>query len=246
MDLKTYQALWKESLEQPDTIIANSQKLGISADFLKLYYELIQGHYESPLEKIYPYLARLLQIDWNKWAKEYYNEFSPVEWELNELARNFPHYLSKLSSQNKIPDYLVELAHYEWQEFATYVDEENEKEILTNIKPGYLALNPTVSALTFKYNIGLWIFELEKNNFDTKPKKEDNILIFNRDPETLLCIFTKASRISLSILQLLLEFNEPIEKEDLISNIMSNFNDIDKQFLVDEIAFLQKQRILLG
>jgi hypothetical protein len=88
---------------------------------------------------------------------KYKQAFSREDWEPFEELRAFPVFLRGERKGNRVrPEYLVDLALWEWSAFAALYSPSSEVDLLGSLKTGELSLNPTIEILRLDWDVAQW------------------------------------------------------------------------------------------
>ncbi|MCB9091358.1 MAG: putative DNA-binding domain-containing protein [Halobacteriovoraceae bacterium] len=237
MNLEQYQKSLVQGIYHKED---NALELGFPRDRFQMYRSFIHGHYQSALTKMFPRLSELRKIPWIQWSQEYYQDYPPHAYELNDLAKNFHEFMNKKYEVGEVKDYEVELVQYELTEFQVFrAPFEVEKDSLS------LQLNPTLAVLEFAYDIPGWVYHWEREGqaLQGEPVREKTLLAIARNPETELPVFTKLPLMDYIMIKMLESvklsedlFIESIQKESegilSLEDIQAKINNLKKQWIV--------------
>ncbi len=237
MKLKDYNKIWSQFLLGKINLQEAQSSLKIKNPHLELYKEFINHHFEFALAKNFPLTIKAAKLKLQEISPLYYQEYQAYDWELNSMGKQFPQFLTN----KNYPLYIQELSLYEWLKFDICLSCENEEEVISDIAQEELCLNPLLIGQQFTYDITDWI---NKDLFQT-PLELHHILLVTRDFHLKNCLFTKASQILLEIINVFLEQNRFIEKNEL-KELMLSHSSTSKEKLSKEIEFALKQNIILS
>jgi hypothetical protein len=153
---------------------------------LSIYKSLVISSIGDLLESVYPLCKQVLEKDWDNIIIQYlenYPSSSPV---FNRAAERFPEFLR----ENKHPDWLCELAEYEWAELAVEIEPVNSA---NNFR-----------LLNFKYPISEIASHCEERSDEAIQPSPEQILVYC-DPKTHRCKKLKLTTISALALTAILE-----------------------------------------
>lgn len=183
LSLSTNDDLAKIQLEIKNYWQGKEPKLSKQAiNELSIYKSLVISSIGDLLESVYPLSKQVIGSDWDNIVIQYletYPSSSPV---FNRAAEHFPKFLRA----NKHPDWLCELAQYEWAELAVEIEPVNSA---NNFR-----------LLNFKYPISKILTNADK----TIQPSPEQILVYC-DPETHRCKKLKLTTISALALTAILE-----------------------------------------
>lgn len=174
---------------------------------LDLYRRLVRGNHTRILDKLYPVTKSCLpRATWGRLQAAYLAQHPPRHWELNRAGAALSAWLlERVASgdDRELPDWLPELADFEWLDFATYTHPAAAPE-------DDLALNPTLDARELRYDIARWVGQPASER-DEAPARRDHVLLAYRDPETLQCRFLEAGPLTLFVVQALRQGFDPAQ-----------------------------------
>ncbi len=230
---KNYQDSWKKLICNESTLEETSNLTGIDSETLDLYKGFVNNHYEGALEKMFPRLGSLIDIDWTEVSHLYFEKFPPYAWDLNDLTINFPTFaLSYFDDFDFEEEVLKELLEYEINEFMVYKMPTSEIPF-SNI----YTINDAVFLAEYQFDIASWVKQMDKLEIaddieklkSSRPLKAPNILCVSRNPATNLCVFTQFGALELGIVEVLKQVNVLKGSEDSILHFL-------KELLPSEIC----------
>jgi hypothetical protein len=250
MNNLTYQKAWFDVFKNHKISEATCHITGFDHECLKLYQDFVRSHYQDALEKMYPRLQELISFDWEEITTNYYEDYPPIAWDLNELSFHFPDFLQKNIDRFNLQAFHIELARYEVLEFKVYMHPKEEFFDLTSI-----VINQTLEICEFSYDIANWVkqmdhYEQQERYQDLKnsiPQKIHNFLGICRHSQTHFCVFSKLGLLDLFIIELLRI--SQLGGQNLIATIqngLAHFGDytFSQADIVKSLDFLSKQSIL--
>lgn len=125
---------------------------------MALYGRLVFGNVERVMANMFPVLkARLPEPDWLALLRRFFRDHPMHDPLFQSMPQEFVHYLEARGPVAGEPPYLLELAHYEWVDYALSVDETvidmsdiDPEGVLADGRP---ALNPLVWMLRYDYPV---------------------------------------------------------------------------------------------
>lgn len=132
---------------------------GIEDRRLAIYRELFYNSLEGILATNYP-VIRTLRGDapWHALVRDFYREYRCHTPMFPEIAREFLRYLEERAQQGRgDPDFLLELAHYEWVELALSIDDDAIDDAVLerdgDLLEGVPVLSPWAWPLAYRYPV---------------------------------------------------------------------------------------------
>jgi len=137
-ELFSLQKAFTEHLRDPDHTPVPA---GLDKRRMGVYSELIFNNVSALLSDFFPVIRSLLSEDqWRQMVRDFFISHQSQTPYFMELSGEFVEYLSHTQMIGGLPDFLVQLAHYEWVELAVYtMDEELPP---TTISVADLAMSP--------------------------------------------------------------------------------------------------------
>lgn len=121
-DLKELQRGFTEHLRNPDEFPVPE---GLDARRMGIYSDLIFNNLSALLRDFFPVINSILsQAQWARMVRSFFIAHQSSTPYFPEIAGEFVDYLANAQLSADYPDFLVELAHYEWVELAVFMMEE--------------------------------------------------------------------------------------------------------------------------
>lgn len=138
---------------------AHPRPVGVSAQRMKVYNELLYNNLESFLLACFPVLHQLLgKRKWGKLVRDFFAEHRCHTPFFRQIPDEFVQYVqSERGVRADDPLFMLELVHYEWIELVLSVS--NKETPLAQIDPegdlakGQPALNPILAMLQYQYPV---------------------------------------------------------------------------------------------
>lgn len=203
---------------------------------LTVYKDLVFNGVEPSIKNVYPLCYRLLKDNWHQIIKEYMQEFPASSPVFNNVSKNFANFLQ---SKDYGPEYIAELAWYEWLELELYLAEDVKKD--KGITPAHMVCN-------FAFPITGIVEELRKDNLDFEVQKSaEQVLIFRDEQAKKVKFFSLAPTTSIALA--LLDQGQSID--EIIKAIKESFeldDSLDEKLRIDLeklMGHLKDKNILL-
>lgn len=117
-ELLSLQKAFTEHLRDPDHTPVPA---GLDERRMGVYSELIFNNVSALLSDFFPVIKSLLPDDqWRRMVRDFFISHQSQTPYFMELSGEFVEYLSHSQMISGLPDFLVQLAHYEWIELALY------------------------------------------------------------------------------------------------------------------------------
>lgn len=167
---------------------ANPPPPGIENRRMAIYRELFYNTVEGLLATGFPVLRRLRDdAAWHALVRDFYREHASHTPLFPEVGREFLRYLETRQRQGRgDPEFLLELAHYEWVELALSLDDSELDAIdcaaAADLLDGVPLLSPLAWPLAYRYPVQLIRPEFQP---DTPPAEPTLLLIVRGRDDTV-------------------------------------------------------------
>ena len=234
-ELYDLQKSFTEHLRNPDHVPVPQ---GLDERRVGVYSELIFNNVSSLLSDFFPVMHSVLgQQNWDKLVRDFFITHQSQTPYFMALSGEFAHWLSQSQLPSDSPEYLAELAHYEWLELALFVmDEELPQETIEpHLLPDIsLSLSPLAQPVAYQYPVHQISPEFQPG----EPGPEPCCLLVLRDPDDNVRFF----ELQLLSFQLLHEIqqNPGLIARDWLTNLAESMNIEEKsQFVSNGFTLLQ-------
>ena len=161
---------------------------GLEERRLQVYRELFYNNIEGLLAGAYPVSRRLLgDVRWHALVREFFREHRATTPLFPEVARELLRYLQRRVPADRdaaamdLPDFLIELAHYEWVELALDLDEVEFEDggavSAACLLDGVPLLSPLAWPLAYRYPVHRVSAEFQPS----APPDQPTFLLLQRD-----------------------------------------------------------------
>ncbi|MBO6558571.1 MAG: putative DNA-binding domain-containing protein [Pseudomonadales bacterium] len=151
-ELKKLQKAFTEHLRNPDHVPVPA---GLDERRMSVYSELIFNNVSSLLSDFFPVIKSIVSDDaWQSIVRNFFVSHESQTPYFMALSGEFVEYLAQAQLSADLPDYLTELAHYEWVELALFtMDEAQPDELAGDIGHLQLSLSPLAQPLVYNYPV---------------------------------------------------------------------------------------------
>jgi hypothetical protein len=130
----------------------------IPPERMELYARLVFGNVERVMANMFPVMKSCLAEErWQALVRVFFRDYPMHDPLFRTMPQEFVTYLQGRPQEEGDPPYLLELAHYEWVDYALSVDETeidlNGIDDAGDLLTGRPALNPLVWMLTYQYPV---------------------------------------------------------------------------------------------
>jgi hypothetical protein len=178
---------------------------GVEARRMKIYRDVFFNNISSLLSSNFPVLRSIYDdAGWRRLVRDFYSEHRSQTPLFPEVSREFLRYLQDgRSRQTDDPEFLLELAHYEWVELALSLDERNPSQIAADRNGDLLNGAPVLSPLAWPLSY-LYPVHLIGPGYQpvTPPSEPTHLLVYrNFDDRVRFMKVNNVSRILLQLMQ---------------------------------------------
>jgi hypothetical protein len=217
-----YQFAFSSHIRNPQL---NKRPRGVEARRMKIYNELLYNNLEGFLLACFPVLRKVLgQRKWAKLVRDFFSTHRSHTPFFRQIPDEFIHYLkNERVVQPEDPDFMQDLAHYEWVELMLSV---SNKEIdFSLIDPhgdmisGRPALNPLLSLQSYHYPVHRigprykpTVERKEETHFAILRNAEDEVKFILLNPVSLhLLLLLQSTKLNgeAALLQIAAELKHP-------------------------------------
>ena len=132
--------------------------LEIPLERMQLYAQLVFGNVERVMSNMFPVLKSLLsEVRWRELARGFFRDHDMHDPLFQSMPREFVSYIEGLTPAADDPPFVLELAHYEWVDYALSIDT-TEIDLTKVEREGCLLsgtplLNPLVWMLSYQFPV---------------------------------------------------------------------------------------------
>lgn len=198
-DFQTTQYLFTRHLRDPET---NPAPPGIEDRRMGIYRSLIYNNIEGFVSGAFPVLRSIIDDSlWHDMVRDFVARHQSITPYFLEISQEFLHYLMYERVAEKDPDFMLELAHYEWVELALDVATEVIPELQgtdLSVLDARPQVSPLVWCLTYRYPV----HQLGPSYQPEEPTGDHTFLVVYRN-RTDEVKFLEANIVTVRLLQLL-------------------------------------------
>ncbi len=232
-------------IRNPDV---NPRPTDVEARRMKIYLELFYNNIEGFLASGFPIVKKVLGEErWHALAREFVHRHPSESPYFLEISQEFLAFLSERPNEvDPLPDFLLELAHYEWVELALGVSEleipETGYDPKADLLTGRILLSPLIWGLAYRWPV----HQIGPGRVPAAlPEKPTHLIVYRRRDDTVA--FMEVNAVTLRLIRLL---EEGAATADALSQIAAELPEVSSKVVYDQgIATLIRLRdaeIVLG
>lgn len=152
-ELSKLQKAFTEHLRDPDHVPVPQ---GLDERRMGVYSELIFNNVSSLLSDFFPVIRSIVSDDaWRSMVRNFFISHESQTPYFMALSGEFVEYLAQTQLSADLPEYLTELAHYEWAELALFTMDEEHPPGVSGDELGTLPLelSPLAQPLAYSYPV---------------------------------------------------------------------------------------------
>lgn len=229
----------------------NPKPADVEARRMKIYTELFFNNVEDFISNTYPVLKTITPEDeWNKMMRDYFSNHLSHTPLFPEMPREFLKYLENERDNSNDPDFIKELAHYEWIELALMTSDLDKDISWDNIdKDGDLLNNqPVMSPLAWHLTYQYPVQQISENFIPEKPLEHPVYLLVYRDKKDEVH-FMELNPVTALLIQLINECNGLTTKQ-ILEKIAEQMNHPEPNIVIEGgyqiIQDLKARNVILG
>ena len=224
--------------------------VGLEARRMEIYSELFYNNVEGFISSGFPILRKITRDEhWHEMVKDFFINHRCQSPYFLEISSEFISYLqNERLPQSNDPEFLLELAHYEWVELAMDTSEDEIPEVGFNPEGDLMAaspfLSPLVVALQYRYdvqNIG------EHYQPDEAPGEATYLLVYRNKEHVVR--FMEINAVTARLLALMQE-RDFASGSELVKQIADELTHIDKEVVLEggrrALEHLKNVGVVLG
>ena len=217
---------------------------------MDIYRQLFFNNINKFLANNFPVLRQLYDDEaWRQLARDFYTEHRCQTPLFPELPKEFLRYLQdQRQDRPGDPEFLLELAHYEWVELALSMDENELEDTVANSTGDLMEEVPVLSPLAWPLSYRYPVHRIGPGFEPEAPPDEATHILVYRD-RSYQVKFMQLNDVSRLLLNLLQE-NRGLTGLELLREIASRINHPDPSVVIDNgkklLQELRSKDILLG
>ncbi len=214
---------------------------------MQIYLDLFFNNIESFLANSFP-IAKKILVERGLWlglVREFVHEHASTSPYFLQISQEFLTFLSERQGDD-LPDFLLELCHYEWVELCLSVSEQELP--LENVDPqgdltaGLIVLSPLLWKLSYRYPVHQLGLRFQPEAAPETP----TLLVVNRKRDDSVG-FLVLNPVSWRLLELL---EKPLAFPELVERLAREMTGVDAQVLHDKgietLEYLRDAEVVLG
>ena len=229
----------------------NPKPSDVEARRMNIYSELFFNNVEGFISNTYPVLKEIMpENEWQDMMRDYFSKHLSHTPLFPEMPREFLKYLEYERDNTNDPDFIYELAHYEWIELALLTSDLDEDinwdkinidgDILNNPP----VLSPLAWPLTYQYPVQ----QICKDFIPEDPSKTPVYLLVYRDIDDEVH-FMELNPVTAMLIQLIND-NSNLTTKQILENIAKQMNHPDPDIVIEGgmqiMQDLKERNVILG
>ena len=230
---------------------SNPKPADVESRRMKIYNELFFNNVEDFISNTYPVLKSITsENDWDEMMRDYFSSHLSHTPLFPEMPREFLKYLETERNNPKDPEFIKELAHYEWIELALMTSDLDEdidwSKINTNgdVLEHQPVLSPLAWPLTYQYPVQ----QISADFIPSAPAEQPVYLLVYRDNADEVH-FIELNPVTALLIQLISEDNNLTTKQ-MLEVIAEQMNHPDPNVVIEGgyqiIQDLISRNVILG
>lgn len=245
--LKTLQMAFAAHIRDPDS---NPAPEGIEDRRMKIYRDLFFNNVQSLLSANFPVLRSLYDDEgWRCLVRSFYREHRCQTPMFPEVSKEFLRYLQDVrQNQPEDPEFLLELAHYEWVELALSLDERELVDLDADPDGDLMTGTPVLSPLAWPLSYRYPVHRISAEYLPEVAPAEPTHLLVYRDREDAVR-FMRLNGISHHLIDLVRK-NRDASGLDLLRVLAESIGQPDSAMIIDKgsdlLNELKDRDVILG
>ena len=217
---------------------------------MEIYRNSIYLNIERMVSNFFPVLKKIFtDDDWHKMIRDYFKHHrSHVPPYLPRLGLEFLQYLENERNLDNDPPFILELAHYEWVEFALAIDtreiEWKDIDPQGDLLKGIPVLSPLAMPLCYSWPV----HTISQENRPEEPPEQPTYLIVYRDTQYKVG-FMELNPVSARLLEKILQ-QKNVAGQILLQEVAEELHHPNTEVVIagglDTMKQLREKDILLG
>ena len=229
----------------------NPRPSDVEARRMDIYTELFFNNVEDFISNTYPILKEITpENEWQDMMRDYFSRHLSHTPLFPEMPREFLKYLENERDNKNDPNFIYELAHYEWIELALLTSDLDEDinwdkiDIDGDILNNSPALSPLAWPLTYQYPVQ----QICKDFIPETPSEQPVYLLVYRDKEGEVH-FMELNPVTAMLIQLISD-DKNLSTKKILESIAKQMNHPDPKTVIEGgmqiMQDLKDRNIILG
>ncbi len=200
VDFKLKQAEFAAYIRDPNN---NPKPSDVPTKRMEMYRELFFNNVEGFLSSNFPVLKKIhTEQEWHALSQDFFSKHKNETPYFSEIAEEFIGFLENERKNKEDFPFLLELAHYEWVEFALSIaqveDTPIDLEFIASLAQQPLALSDLAWPLAYQYPVE----QISPDLLPLSPPEQPTFLVVYRNDEHQI-LFLKINAITFRLLQII-------------------------------------------
>jgi hypothetical protein len=243
-DFRAVQLAFAAHIRNPDV---HPRPADVEPRRMQIYLDLFFNNIESFLANSFPIAKQILVARgrWQGLVREFVHEHASTSPYFLQISQEFLTFLSEREGDD-LPDFLLELCHYEWVELCLSVSEQelplDDVDEEGDLASGLIVLSPLLWKLSYRYPVHQLGVRFQPEEAPDAP----TLLVVNRKRDDSVG-FLVLNAVSWRLLELL---EKPASFEESVARLAREMPAIDAQILrargIETLEYLREAEVVLG
>ena len=229
----------------------NPRPADVEARRMNIYTELFFNNVEDFISNTYPVLKEIMpEEQWQEMMRDYFSNHLSHTPLFPEMPREFLKYLENERDNSNDPDFIYELAHYEWIELALLTSDLDEDinwdkiDIDGDLLNNPPALSPLAWSLTYQYPVQ----QISEDFIPEEPAEQPVYLLVYRDQKDEVH-FMELNPVTAMLIQVINDDSNLTTKQ-ILESIAEQMNHPDPNVVIEGgmqiMQDLKNRNVILG
>lgn len=230
---------------------SNPKPADVEARRMKIYNELFFNNIEDFISNTYPVLKSITPEDeWQKMMRDYFSNHLSHTPLFPEMPREFLKYLENERNNPDDPDFIKELAHYEWIELALMTSDldENTNWDKIDVNGDLLNNSPVLSPLAWSLSYQYPVQQISEDFIPEEPSEQPVYLLVYRDKNDEVH-FMELNPITAMLIQLIND-DKNLTTKQILENIAEQMQHPEPNIIIEGglqiMQDLKNRNVILG
>jgi uncharacterized protein len=216
---------------------------------MKIYRDLVYNNIERMLGNLFPVLRKIMPDDrWHPMIRDFLKNHKSHTPLFPKVTQEFLKYLEHERNADDDPPFILELAHYEWVEYAVSIDPREISWEGVDPEGDLLEGRPVLSLLAWPLSYRYPVHAISPDNLPEEAPEQPTYIIVYRDRNDKVG-FMELNPVSARLLELIKE-NKNLSGRHLLENIAGELHHTNMDIVIqggyDIMRKMLAKDVLLG